>query len=105
MEHERVIMTKFNFPNIIEFKTDFYYNANKPYCSRSNEETHEKYTHHIIILEYFGKELKLNNFNGIYNENRVLEIFVQILLGFKYLHDQNISHRNISLKVYLLFKI
>ena len=56
-------------------------------------------------MEFAGKELKLNNFNGIYNENRVLEIFVQILLGFKYLHDQNISHRKISLKVYLLFKI
>jgi serine/threonine protein kinase len=54
-------------------------------------------------MEFAGKELKLVNFKDIYNEKRVLEIFVQILLGFKYLHDQYIVHCNLTLKViYLL---
>jgi serine/threonine protein kinase len=91
----------FNNPNIIKYERYYYINIQNP-TIEDFPLPHNLITHYCLVMEFAGKELKLNNFNGIYNENRVLEIFVQILLGFKYLHDQNIAHCNLTLKVYLL---
>jgi len=100
LENERVMMMKFNFPSIIEYKTVFYYNMRNPTSMRSYLLDNTAYTHYCVLFDFPGKELKqVNSQIKQYNEDRVLEIFSQILLAVKYLHDMNIVHGDLNLKV------
>jgi serine/threonine protein kinase len=96
----RVIKLHFYKKNAL--KKYFYLNTQYPIIeNKSMLMDLDLCTHYCLVMQFVGtKELKqVNSQIKQYNEDRVLEIFSQILLAVKYLHDMNIVHGDLNLKV------
>ena len=82
--HEAKVMSAFDHPNIIKFK-EVYTTTN----GKLN-----------IVMNYAdGGDLssKLKSQRGrIFSENEILDIFVQICLAIKHVHDRKVLHRDIK---------
>ena len=90
--HEAKIMSAFDHPNIIKFK-DVYTTTN----GKLN-----------IVMDYAdGGDLaeKIKAQKGKYfSENMILDIFVQLCLALKHVHDRKILHRDIKAQNVFLMK-
>ena len=90
--HEAKVMSAFDHPNIIKFK-DVYTTTN----GKLN-----------IVMNYAdGGDLssKIRGQKGkLFTENEILDIFVQVCLAIKHVHDRKVLHRDIKAQNIFLMK-
>ena len=87
MFNEINILKNINHPNVIEIKNDYYSKDNK-FINIITE-----YAEEGNLLQKFEEQKKKNQY---FEENELLDWFIQILLALKYIHEKNILHRNIN---------
>src|SRR6516165_27421 len=87
LEHEYLLMSNFNFPNLVKFHE---------YC--------EDFISSYIVMEYCEQDLLEFANNNIINENKAKDIFYQICLGIGFLHQNKIAHCDLKLENILICK-
>ena len=89
------VLKKINHPNVIEIKNDYYSKDNK-FLNIITE-----YAEEGTLQEKYEEQKKKKEF---FEENELLDWFIQILLALKCIHEKTILHRDIRLSNIFLIK-
>ena len=89
------VLKKINHPNVIEVKNDYYSKDNK-YLNIITE-----YAEEGTLEEKYEEQKKKKEY---FEENELLDWFIQILLALKCIHEKTILHRDIRLSNIFLIK-
>ena len=84
---EQKILSSISHPNIVKLCTTF--QDDKYFCLVTEFFSSQN-------LESFVEKFKEQNQNGYINQDLVIKIFKQILLGLSYLHSKRIMHRDLK---------
>ena len=89
------VLKKINHPNVIEIKNDYYSKDNK-FLNIITE-----YAEEGTLQEKYEEQKKKKQY---FEENELLDWFIQILLALKCIHEKKILHRDIRLSNIFLIK-
>ena len=87
MLNEINVLKKLSHANIIEIKNDYYFKDNK-FLNIITE-----YAEEGTLQNKYEEQKKKKEY---FDENELLDWFIQILLALKYIHEKNILHRDIN---------